>query len=110
MLTISRFVERLGHRCSCATNGVEAMRFLKENDVDLILMDIQMPVMNGIEATRAIRCSNILGDKRNVPIVALTAHAMAGDREAFLSDGMNGYLAKPLSIHDLEMMLEVMFN
>jgi len=110
LLTMSRFVERLGHRHTCAVNGLEALQALKDEDIDLVLMDIQMPVMNGIEATRAIRGLDAPGPKRNVPIIALTAHAMSGDRETFLSEGMTGYLAKPVSLDELEAMLAEFFS
>ncbi len=109
LLALSRFVERLGHRHTCAVNGEEAVRILEEKDIDLILMDIQMPVMNGVEATKAIRGRDSLGEKRKVPIVALTAHAMNGDREAFLAEGMDGYLAKPVSMDDLAAVLAEFF-
>jgi two-component system sensor histidine kinase EvgS len=110
LLTISRFVERLGHRHTCAVNGLEAVRIMQEKDIDMVLMDIQMPVMNGIEATRAIRELDTLGPRRDVPIIALTAHAMRGDREAFLAEGMSGYLAKPVSLEELETLLAEFFN
>ena len=64
-------------------------------------MDIQMPVMDGIEATRIIRESAALGPKKDVPIIALTAYAMDGDKEKFLAAGMDGYEAKPVKIESL---------
>ena len=71
---------------------------------DCVLMDIQMPIMNGLDATRAIRSGAVPGSE-NIPIVALTAHAMKGDREQFLEAGMNGYLSKPVEMHDLQRLL-----
>jgi signal transduction histidine kinase/FixJ family two-component response regulator len=80
-----------------ASNGLEAVDYLKENICDLILMDIQMPHMDGYAATRQIR--EVL--KLNVPIIAMTAHAMAGEREKCLSRGMNEYISKPVNEEEL---------
>lgn len=104
-LAICKFVERLGHTVEWVTDGEQALSRLALNDFDLLLMDIQMPVMNGIEATRRIRSAKHLGEKQRIPIIALTAHAMSGDREQFLEEGMNDYLAKPVNVKDLEMVL-----
>ena len=95
-------LQHLGYRADFATNGLEVLDALQRQPYDLILMDIQMPEMDGLEATRLIR--------RQVPgvpggcqprIVAMTAHAMAGDRERCLAGGMDGYLSKPVQISDL---------
>ncbi len=85
-----------------ATNGEEAVNMLNKDPYDLILMDINMPVMNGCDATLAIR--NEL--KIDTPIIALTANALEGDRERFLELGMNDYLPKPLEIADVDKMLK----
>ena len=84
-----------GHQVFVANNGQEAVAALESQAFDLVLMDVQMPEMDGLEATAAIR----QGEKatgRRIPIIALTAHAMKGDRERFLTAGMDGYVAKPL--------------
>ena len=96
-----KLLEQAGHEVALAENGRQALELLAENDFDCVLMDIQMPVMDGIEATRIIRESEALGPKRNIPIIALTAYAMEGDREKFLAAGMNGYVAKPVEIDSL---------
>ncbi|MEF2229835.1 MAG: transporter substrate-binding domain-containing protein [Pseudodesulfovibrio sp.] len=101
-LALCRILEHLGHGADWAVNGEEALLKVARNAYDLIFMDIQMPVMNGVEATRRLRASKHLGEKRNVPVIALTAHAMSGDREAFLKAGMTGYLAKPVDLDELE--------
>jgi len=105
-LAIRKFVEKLGHVAEVVGNGEEALAKLARSDFDILLLDIQMPVMNGIEAARRIRTSEHLGVKQGIPIVALTAHAMTGDRERFLDKGMNDYLAKPVDIAELRLVLE----
>jgi signal transduction histidine kinase/DNA-binding response OmpR family regulator len=82
-----------GHDVDTASHGIEALEAWRRHDFDIILMDIQMPLMDGFEATRLIRHSE--GKKANVPIVAMTASAMKGDRERCLQSGMDGYVAKP---------------
>ncbi|SMP50192.1 PAS domain S-box-containing protein [Desulfonatronum zhilinae] len=99
-------LEKSGHIVTLAEDGQQALDLLKSLDFDVILMDIQMPVMNGIQATGAIRSSTDLGPKKDIPIIALTAYAMTGDREKFLEAGMNAYLAKPVKMKDLGKALE----
>jgi len=98
-IAITKFINKLGHSSMVSSDGLEALTILKRNHFDLILMDIQMPNLDGVETTLAIRSSNENFSK--IPIIAITAHAMAGDRENFLRSGMNGYLSKPLIIEDL---------
>ncbi len=88
-------LERQGHRVTVAGNGVEALRSLESQPFDLVLMDVQMPDMDGLEATETIRRRES-GTSQHVPIIAMTAHAMKGDRERCLESGMDGYLAKPI--------------
>ncbi|WP_339831277.1 ATP-binding protein [uncultured Parvibaculum sp.] len=89
-------MERLGHDLTIAENGVEAIRRLRENRFDLILMDIQMPLMDGIQATKVIRSFD--EPWHDIPIVAVTAHAMDGHREAYIAAGMDGFVSKPFKI------------
>ena len=96
-LFLQKSLEKLGHRVICAANGREALDHLETSTVDCVLMDIQMPVMDGSEATCHIR--NKFG--RALPVVALTAHALQGDREKYLQGGFDEYLAKPVSIEEL---------
>lgn len=97
---------KAGYEVVIAANGVETLDLLRTQDFAAILMDIQMPVMNGLEATAEIRKDASLGNKRNIPIFALTSYAMDGDREVFLSSGMDGYLSKPVKIDEVLTLLK----
>jgi signal transduction histidine kinase/CheY-like chemotaxis protein len=89
-----RMLEKLGCRVDLVSNGQEAIERLSERDYDVVFMDCQMPVMDGYEATAAIRASNCAASK--VPIVAMTAYALPGDRDRCLAAGMSDYIAKPI--------------
>ena len=89
-------LKRLGVEVETANDGIEALDRLERSDFDAILMDVQMPRMDGFEATRCIRQQEAISGDRHVPIIAMTAHAMAGDRERCLEAGMDGYLSKPI--------------
>lgn len=104
-LLMVRLLQKLGCEAVCVENGWEALQTLEQQNVDVILMDIQMPVMDGVEATRAIRSGAHLGSKQQVPIIATTAFAMAGDRERFLEAGMNEYIPKPVDLRRLKQAL-----
>jgi CheY-like chemotaxis protein len=93
-------LEKAGHRVSLAVNGAEAVSKWQEGDFDVILMDVQMPVLDGLEATRQIRQREQTTGV-HMPIVAMTAHAMAGDRELCLQAGMDDYLSKPINRQEL---------
>ena len=89
-------LERLGHDVTLASNGREAVEAVEADTYDLVLMDIQMPEMGGVEATERIR-EREAREGGHIPIVAMTAHAMTGDRERFLAAGMDEYISKPIS-------------
>ncbi|GAB7079268.1 PAS domain S-box protein [Megalodesulfovibrio paquesii] len=89
-------LEREGFEVIAVENGRQALDTLQRDAVDLILMDVQMPEMNGVEATQAIRRGAAGAGNASIPIIAMTAYAMPGDREAFLAAGMDGYIAKPM--------------
>jgi len=91
----SHTIKKNGHELDVANDGVEAIKKFQENTYDLILMDIQMPNMNGYEATQAIRKIELEEQKEAIKIVAMTANALKGEREKCLELGMNGYLSKP---------------
>jgi len=89
-------LERMGHIPTIVENGRDAVTAVENRDFDLVLMDVQMPEIDGLEATLAIRSAEIRRGQ-HTPIIAMTAHAMNGDREQCLNAGMDGYLAKPIS-------------
>jgi CheY-like chemotaxis protein len=96
-----RMLEKMGHATALAKNGKEALARIAEEKYDLVLMDVQMPEMDGLTATQHIRTNEkITGG--HLPIVAMTARAMRGDREACLAAGMDGYISKPIAREELE--------
>ena len=96
------FLRSMGIIPSIASNGAEGLEMAKENHYDMILMDIQMPVMSGLEAARRIRKFEEQNGMPPVPIIAMTANAMNGDREKSLEAGMNAHITKPIDIKELE--------
>ncbi|MGE4420985.1 MAG: PAS domain S-box protein [Pseudodesulfovibrio sp.] len=92
----SRLLSKEGYEVQTAANGKEALDAMRASRYDLVLMDIQMPVMDGIEATQAIRSGAAGDDNRTIPIIAMTAYAMEGDEQRFLNEGMDGYIEKPV--------------
>lgn len=105
----SRLLEKEGHVVVVADDGAKALKACKDNAFDLILMDVQMPVMDGIEATAAIRQTEKTTGQ-HIPIVAMTAHAMAGDRQRFLKAGMDGYVSKPIHSRELLEAIELVLS
>ena len=101
--TISTYLEYKGYRLITASNGKEAIEIINQTKPDLILMDVQMPVMDGLEATRQIRSNPKF---TQIPIIALTALAMPGDRDRCFAAGMNDYLSKPIRMKQLVTMID----
>jgi CheY-like chemotaxis protein len=95
-------LNRMGYTVTLANNGQEAVDAFTQNTFDVVLMDIQMPEMGGIEATRLIREHESAHQARSTPIIAVTANALKGDRESYLAAGMNGYVSKPISQESLK--------
>jgi CheY-like chemotaxis protein len=106
LMTATSFLKRLGHFPTEACNGEQALTKLSSREFDLVLMDIQMPRMDGLEATRRIRSGEASAANKDIPIVALTAHALHGDKESFLEAGMDAYLPKPLDLKRLKSLLD----
>jgi CheY-like chemotaxis protein len=98
-IVISALLTQLGHTCDVASDGFEAVARVKSGTYDLVLMDIQMPNLDGMAATRQIRA--ISGAVGGIPIVALTANAMVQEREAYLAAGMEGHVSKPIDVNEL---------
>lgn len=99
-----KILQRAGHSVTLAENGARALEQLQNKEFDVVLMDIQMPVMGGEEATRIIRQKET--GERRIPIIAMTANAMAGDREKYLACGMDDYISKPVRRNDLLNLIE----
>lgn len=97
---IRRLLEREGIRVDIVSNGIDAFEAVKSSPYDCVFMDIQMPIMDGFEATQAIRGYEKLNNE-HTPIVALTANALAEDRDRYLNNGMDAYLSKPIQVGDL---------
>ncbi|MEQ6885126.1 ATP-binding protein [Salicola sp. Rm-C-2C1-2] len=102
-MVASGMLRKLGHRVTIRENGEQALEYLRHHSGDLVLMDCQMPVMDGFEATRQLRAMSGL---EHIPVIAVTANAMEGDREQCLNAGMNDYLTKPYSIEAMREVLE----
>jgi CheY-like chemotaxis protein len=95
-----RLLEKQGHSVEVAGNGREALARLSTESFDLVLMDVQMPVMDGFEATAAIReTEKTTGE--HIPIIAMTAHSLKGDCERCIAAGMDGYISKPIHVGEL---------
>ena len=103
-----RFLERLGYGAEAVGNGLEAIAALEARHYDVVLMDLQMPEMDGLEASRQIRLR--LPADRQPKIVALTANAMQGDRELCLAAGMDDYISKPVKMHEIEAVIRRLFG
>jgi CheY-like chemotaxis protein len=106
-MLFSSYLEAKGYRILLAIDGQQAIDLAKAEHPDLVLMDIQMPVIDGIEAIKQIRLDPNLV---NIPIIALTALAMADDRERCLAAGANEYLSKPIKLKSLDQMIQTWLN
>jgi CheY-like chemotaxis protein len=107
-LLATRLLEKRGHRVVMTANGREALEALAKDKFDLVLMDVQMPEMDGLQATSELRKKEKeKGDGIHQPVIALTAYAMKGDQERCLAAGMDGYLTKPIAPQELDAILEI---
>ncbi len=104
-LSMEALLSKLGHRVTSAADGRQALQALGQGQFDCVLMDIQMPEMDGLEAVRRIRTDPDLRHVADIPVIALTAYAMTGDRERFLEAGMDGHVAKPVRFDELRALL-----
>jgi len=108
-IVATRMLQKLGHTLVVAGNGNEALSLLATQSFDLVLMDIQMPGMDGLTATMRIR-EDERSTQLHLPIIAMTAHAMKGDRERCIAAGMDGYVSKPISRPELERSIGIALN
>ncbi len=99
---LQAILTKLGHQTTVVENGLFALQLLEKEAFDIILMDVQMPELDGIETTRLIRNSKRFRHTQDIPIIALTAYAMAGDKDKCIVSGMNSYLAKPVDVKALD--------
>jgi CheY-like chemotaxis protein len=107
-LLATRLLEKAGHAVVLAETGTAALEALEKRSFDLVLMDVQMPEMDGLEATASVRLREQSTGK-HIPIIAMTAHAMVGDKDRCLQAGMDAYISKPLSVKDLFATIEHLF-
>jgi CheY-like chemotaxis protein len=105
--TTLSLLDKLGYAADAVEDGERVLELLREKSFDLVLMDVQMPIMDGVEATKKIRAGEAGTGNAAIPIVALTAYAMSGDRERFLEAGMNAYLPKPVDLAALDAVLRL---
>lgn len=104
-IVAQKHFEMLGHQVVAVEDGKQVLDKLMKEDFSVVLMDVQMPLVDGVEATKAIRRGEAGEGNRCVPIIAMTAYTMSGDREVFLEAGMNGYVAKPVELEKLQSVL-----
>jgi CheY-like chemotaxis protein len=99
-------LKKLGYKADIAVNGMEAVNALEKDSYDLVLMDVQMPEMDGFEATKTIRNPDSKVRNHNIPVIAMTAHAMKEDRQRCLDHGMDDYMSKPINPEELSKKIE----
>ncbi len=105
---VARALEKLGHEVTLAPNGREAVDAFVAATFDIVLMDVQMPVLDGLSATRMIRGIESEAGASHIPIVGLTAHALDSDRSRCLQAGMDAYLSKPFKLQELILLIEAL--
>lgn len=98
-------LHNLGFSVDVVRTGAEALDYLRHNRCDLVLMNIEMPVMDGLDATRRLRDADTFGEMATLPVIGITAHSLLGDREKGLAAGMDGYITKPFSAATLQALL-----
>jgi CheY-like chemotaxis protein len=103
---MKKILDNFGIDVTIVNNGEEALKFRRLKDYDIIFMDIQMPIMGGIQATREIFNFEVKENKKHIPIIALTANAQKGDKERYINEGMDDYISKPMKIDELKDVLE----
>ncbi len=107
---MKNILNRLGINVTIVKNGEEAVEYRKTHEYDIIFMDIQMPVMGGVEATKNILSFEKHSNKKHIPVVALTANALEGDKEKYMAIGMDAYLSKPMDLEELKKILNTLIE
>ena len=102
IVTITHFLQKRFYDMHIAKNGHDAIQMMDENEYDIIIMDMQMPIMDGVTATKIIRDREKAGEKAYTPILGMTANALKEDREKCLNAGMDDYLPKPVQLEELD--------
>ncbi|HYD17961.1 MAG TPA: response regulator, partial [Patescibacteria group bacterium] len=110
VLVASTFLEEFGYAYDVASNGHSALEQLDGGAYDIILMDVQMPKMNGWDTTRAIRAREQENGRSRMPIIGMTAHALSGDRERCIEAGMDEYICKPFDAEELRLKLDTLLR
>ena len=105
VVVLEKFLEILGIRCRSARSGEEALDALRRERFDAVLMDIEMPVMDGLETVRRIRAGEAGEANRAITVIAVTAHSQPADRQRFRDEGMTGYISKPVPLEELRRVL-----
>ncbi len=106
LLAASRLLENRNHTVTTATSGWQVLELLKEENFDCILMDLEMPEMDGLEATKRIHDRSVFGDKSDIPIIAMTGHSLKEKRYLLEKSGINYYVSKPFDIEILMQTIE----
>ncbi|SME99872.1 response regulator [Desulfovibrio gilichinskyi] len=106
LLSASKLLENRGHTVVTAVNGLQVLNLLKDQAFDCIVLDIEMPILNGLETAKQIQDSSVFGDKSKTPIIAMTGHSFKDSKEDFEKAGIKHYVSKPFDIEDLVQTIE----
>lgn len=106
LLSASKLLEKRGYTVVTAVNGLQVLELLKNNDFDCIVLDIEMPILNGLETAKQIQDTSVFNEKSKTPIIAMTGHSFQDSREDFEKAGIKHYVSKPFDIEDLIQTIE----
>ncbi len=106
LLSASKLLEKRGHTIVTAVNGLQVLTLLKEQNFDCIVLDIEMPILNGLETAKQIQDHSVFGEKSKTPIIAMTGHCFQDSQEDFEKAGIKHYVSKPFDIEELAQTIE----